>query len=92
MSSEKKYPVYSFHGWELLAIANTLSGFLRRRAEEDRTTDLDDWLTEFTEKILLLSSVLLNAPGENGVAWLRKPDRDLVKKLTDWYRINHAAQ
>ena len=87
MMEVKRYPVYVSHVWEILSILYTLTPFMQRRQERGENSPLDLWLVGFVEKLELLACVMIKG-GKDGIVYLRKDDRDLVEKLSNWVRVN----
>lgn len=91
LDSVKRYPVYASHVWEVLAVIATLAPFAERRRERGENSPLDLWLIGFIEKLDLLASVMIHG-SKDGIVYLRKDDRELIEKLSNWARVNNVLQ
>ena len=87
MEGVKRYPVYKSHVWELLAVINCLAPYAERRQAEGKQSNLDLWIAGFVEKLELLACVMTSS-GKDGVVYLRKDDFELVKKLSNFVKVN----
>ena len=86
---ERKYPVYASHVWEVLSVINVLAPFMDRRREKGITSKLDGWAEDFLQRLELLSSVMIHGQ-KDGVVYLRKSDRELIEKISNYVRANSA--
>ena len=87
METEKKYPVYQSHVWELLAVINCLAPYAQRRQDNGRQSNLDMWLAGFIEMLELLACKM-TTKGKDGIVYLNKDEFELVKKLSNFIRVN----
>ena len=83
----KKYPVYQSHVWELLAVINCLVPYTQRRQESGKQSNLDMWLAGFIEMLELLACKM-TTKGKDGIVYLSKDELELVKKLSNFIRVN----
>ena len=83
----KRYPVYASHIWEVMAVIKVLGPYMDHRRERGITSKLDEWANDFLERLELLCSVMIHGQ-KDGVVYLRKHDRDLVEKISNYVRFN----
>ena len=91
MKENRLYPVYAYHVWEVLAVINCLVPFAERRKARGETSKLDDWLDGFIEKLELLACVLTKGQRSDGIVYLRKNDRELIEKLSNYVKANNIS-
>ena len=87
MEAVKRFPVYKSHVWEILAVINCLAPYAEHRRDAGISSKLDEWLEQFIEKLELIACVMTRS-GKDGVVYLRKDDFELVKKLSNFVKVN----
>lgn len=80
-------PVYASHAWEVLAVIKSLTGLQARRREQGKVSKLDEWLTDFIKRLTCMVSVMITAETD-GIVYLRKDDRELLRHLIKWIEVN----
>ena len=81
------FPVYASHTWELLAVIKALTGLESRRRERGKQTGLDQWLNDFIKRLELMAATMIHTQ-QDGIVYLRKSDRELLRQLIEWVQVN----
>lgn len=80
-------PVYASHTWQLLAVIKCLTGLQERRREQGKKSKLDGWLSDFVQRLSNLAATMIFTQ-EDGIVYLRKDDRELLRQLIQWVEVN----
>jgi len=80
-------PVYSRHTWEVLAVIKSLQGLQDRRKAQGKESKLDTWLADFIRRLTNMAAVMITS-NTDGICYLRKDDRELLRQLIQWVQDN----
>lgn len=80
-------PVYASHITELLSVIKVLTALQARRREQGKSGNLDTWLNAFVIRLDMIASVMIHTQ-QDGLVYLRKNDRELLRQLIEWVQVN----
>lgn len=86
----KRYPVYASHVWEVIAVLACIAPYADRRRAEHKNEKLDKWLVDFVEHLELLACYMTKGVNSDGLVYLRKSDRELIEKISNWVKVNNV--
>ena len=66
---------------------NSFTKLAQHRRQAGKTSKLDGWLEDFTERLELLASYMIHGQ-KDGIVYLRKDDRELIEKISGFIVAN----